>query len=30
LTYEFWHLPEDTIDNAFVATVHSAYHVTYA
>jgi len=30
LSYEFWHLPQDTIDNAFAATAHAPYHVTYA
>jgi len=29
LSYEFWHLPSDTIDNAFAATAHVPYHVTY-
>jgi len=27
---EFPHLPQDTIDNAFAATVHAPYDVTYA
>jgi len=27
LSYEFWHLPQDAIDNAFAATVHASYHV---
>jgi len=30
LSYEFWHLPYDTIHNAFAATAHAPYHVTYA
>jgi len=30
LSYEFWHLPQDTIDNANAATAHAPYHVTYA
>ena len=28
-SYEFWHLPQDTIDNASAATAHAPYHVTY-
>ena len=28
--YELWHLPQDTTDNAFAATAHATYHVTYA
>jgi len=29
-SYKFWQLPYDTIDNAFAATAHAPYHVTYA
>jgi len=28
--FESWHLPWDTIDNAFAATVRALYHMTYA
>jgi len=28
-SYGFWHLPQDTIVNAFAATAHAPYHVTY-